>query len=292
LKLTEERRKRVIDLYFNQHKSYAEIAHIEHISPRDIHAIIKEEQARRQKSKDQQQSAKAYKSFSEDKTTVEVAIELDLPASTVCKLYREYWKLRGLDRLNTIYKETNGKIWIVLKLYKELIKKKRMSIEQVVNVVEIDIHKLPYMESLYEQVRDQVDKMQHIRQRLVNDIAAREYKISLLDNIVFSCEQDCKKTEQRVQELNAKKHRLEKLIANILNGKGYSKLKQIVKENVKAAVLENRKLISVSFTALLQTLKDDPELVNLIYSSSTANNGEQHKDNDINITKWKTILSK
>jgi hypothetical protein len=95
-----------------------------------------------------------------------------------------------------------------------------------------------------------------------------------------------------VQELNAKKHRLEKLIANILNGKGYSKLKQIVKENVKAAVLENRKLISVSFTALLQTLKDDPELVNLIYSSSTANNGEQHKDNDINITKWKTILSK
>jgi hypothetical protein len=77
-----------------------------------------------------------------------------------------------------------------------------------------------------------------------------------------------------VQELNAKKHRLEKLIANILNGKGYSKLKQIVKENVKAAVLENRKLISVSFTALLQTLKDDPELVNLIYSSSTANNGE------------------
>ena len=49
LQITEDRRKRVIDLYFNQHKSYAEIAQIERISPRDIHAIIKEEIARRQK---------------------------------------------------------------------------------------------------------------------------------------------------------------------------------------------------------------------------------------------------
>ena len=82
-----------------------------------------------------------------------MAIILNLPASKVSKLYREYWELRGLDKLNTIYKETNGKIWIFWKLYEELIKKKRMSIAQVVNVVEIAIHKLPYMESLYQQAK-------------------------------------------------------------------------------------------------------------------------------------------
>jgi DNA-directed RNA polymerase specialized sigma subunit len=47
LQISDERKKRVIDLYFNQHKSYAEIAQIERISPCDIHAIIKEEEARR-----------------------------------------------------------------------------------------------------------------------------------------------------------------------------------------------------------------------------------------------------
>ena len=52
LQLTDERKKRVIDLYFNQHKTYAKIAEIEHIPPRDIHAIIKGEEARRQKYKD------------------------------------------------------------------------------------------------------------------------------------------------------------------------------------------------------------------------------------------------
>ncbi|HEX5891726.1 MAG TPA: hypothetical protein VFY41_02600 [Nitrososphaeraceae archaeon] len=161
---------------------------IEHISPRDIHAIIKEEIARRQKHKDQEQSAEAYRLFSEGKTRVQVAIELNLPASKVSKLYIDYLKLRGLDKLNTIYKETNGKIWTFLKLYKELIKKNGMTIEQVVNAVDTDINKLPYMESLYRQAKDEAEKMQRTIQRLENDIEARKNKISLLDKIVFSSE--------------------------------------------------------------------------------------------------------
>ena len=95
LQITEERRKRVIDLYFNQHKSYAEIAQIEKISPRDIHAIVKEEQARRQKYKHQQQqeeiSSKAYKLFSKGKKPVEVAIALNLREPEATKLCIEYW---------------------------------------------------------------------------------------------------------------------------------------------------------------------------------------------------------
>jgi DNA-directed RNA polymerase specialized sigma subunit len=46
LQITEERKKRVIELYHNQGKTTREIAKIERISPHDIHAIIKEEEAR------------------------------------------------------------------------------------------------------------------------------------------------------------------------------------------------------------------------------------------------------
>jgi hypothetical protein len=84
LQITEDRKKRVIDLYFNQHKSYAEIAQIERISPRDISTILIEEESRRQKYKHQQQqgevSSKAYKLFSEGKRPVEVAVALNLRA--------------------------------------------------------------------------------------------------------------------------------------------------------------------------------------------------------------------
>jgi hypothetical protein len=52
------------------------------MSPRDIHAIIKEEEARRQKYRHQQQhqemSAKAFQLFSEGKSPVKVAIILNL----------------------------------------------------------------------------------------------------------------------------------------------------------------------------------------------------------------------
>jgi predicted DNA-binding protein YlxM (UPF0122 family) len=190
LQITKDRKKRVIDLYFNQHKSYAEIAQIEHISPRDIHAIIKEEIARRQKHKDQELSAEAYKLFSEGKTTVQVATMLNLPASKVSKLYIDYLKLKGLHILNSIYQATDGKIWPVWKLYQRLVKKRGMSIEQVVNVVEIAIHKLPYMETLYRQAKEQVERMQRTRQGLVNDIQALKYKLSILDKTAPSAEQE------------------------------------------------------------------------------------------------------
>ena len=145
--------------------------------PRDIHAIIKEEEARRQKCKQQELSSKAYKLFSEGKTSVQVAITLNLGPSQVTKLYIGYWKLKRLHILNLIHKETDGKLGPFLKLYKELIKKRRMTIEQIVNVVEIAIYKLPYMETLYEQVKEQLEKMQRTRQGLVNDIEARKHKI-------------------------------------------------------------------------------------------------------------------
>ena len=66
--ISEERKKWVIDLYYNQGKTTREIAKIERMSIRDISNILKEEEARRQKDKLQQErqevSSKAYELFS------------------------------------------------------------------------------------------------------------------------------------------------------------------------------------------------------------------------------------
>jgi ABC-type phosphate/phosphonate transport system substrate-binding protein len=47
----------------------------------------------------------------------------------------------------------------------------------------------------------------------------------------------------------------------------------------------NEKLISLSFTAVIQTLRINPQMASLIYSIPTANNSQQDKDNSSNITK-------
>ena len=67
------------------------------------------------------------------------------------------------------------------------------------------------------------------------------------------------------------------MIANILNREGYSKLKQIAKESIKAILSDNKILMSTAFAALLQTLKEDPQMVKLIQNIPSANDGEQHK---------------
>ena len=76
------------------------------------------------------------------------------------------------------------------------MKEKGMSRKQVVNAVDTAIHKLPYMENLYRQAKDQAEKMQNTIQRLANDVRALEYKISILDKTAFSCEQECRRKEQ------------------------------------------------------------------------------------------------
>ena len=87
-----------------------------------------------------------------------------------------------------------------------------MSVEKVVHAVDIAGDKLPYMEALYGQVKDEVDNMQRTRQYLSNDIQALKNKISILDATAFSCEHDCRRKEQQVQELIEQKERLEKLM--------------------------------------------------------------------------------
>jgi len=172
----EEKERRVIDLY-SQGKTTREIIKELRVSPNYVSAILKKEEEKNNSivTNNQQQSSsvlatKAYELFSKGNTPLQVSITLNIKQSDVAKYFREYWKLQGLQMLDSLYIKTNGKIWPFWKLYQRLVKKRRMSIEQVVNAVEIAIHKLPYMETLYRQVKDVVDNMQRTRQYLSNDI--------------------------------------------------------------------------------------------------------------------------
>jgi hypothetical protein len=133
----QERERLVLDLYYNQRKTYREISKEARISPRDIGVILnkvvkeKGEASKEQgqdnngneKNQNQEQehlslSTQAYKLFSDRKTPLEVAIELNLRETEATKFYQEYWKLKQLHNLNTVYEETKGDITPFLKLYR------------------------------------------------------------------------------------------------------------------------------------------------------------------------------
>ena len=114
-------------------------------------------------------------------------------------------------------------------------------------------------------------------------------KISILDATAFFSEQESRRKKQQLQEIIDRKDRIEKLIANILNNDNevYSKLKHLIKENVKTVLAENKQVISVSFAAIIQALKDHPEMINLIYNiSANPDDCGHNNNNDNNIIKY------
>src|SRR5215204_4462828 len=170
----QEREQVVLDLY-NQGKTIRDIAKEVRMSFRDIGTVLKkEEEKERQKKqldnntsttdRDNNQrglslSAQAYELFSQGKTPVEVAIELDLRESQATKYYKEYWKLKGLYKLNLIYEEIKDDISYLLKLHR-LSKAAGMSTEHVVNLLEIANNNLPALENRYEKLQRNVDHLE------------------------------------------------------------------------------------------------------------------------------------
>ena len=71
------------------------------------------------------------------------------------------------------------------------------------------------------------------------------------------------------------------------NNEGCSKLKHTIKEHVKEILSENKQVISLSFAALIQTLKTNPPISNLIYNMfTTPDDCGYDNNNDNNIIKY------
>src|SRR5437016_2412147 len=81
-------------------------------------------------------ASQTLKMFEDGNAPIDVAIKLDIETGEVDRLYREYWKLKGLYHLRQVYAELRGDIAPFLELY-HLTKKEGFGPQQVVNALKI-----------------------------------------------------------------------------------------------------------------------------------------------------------
>ena len=86
----KEREELVLDLYFNQNKTYHEIAKIARISPRDIKPIIDKAYQEKERTEHKSIAVQAYELFSKDKTPLDVAIILNIGQIPALQYYTEF----------------------------------------------------------------------------------------------------------------------------------------------------------------------------------------------------------
>jgi transposase-like protein len=177
--ISEEEKRRIIDLYFNQGKTIREVCRIMGKSSHDVTPVTKEHRIRLARDyalTNGEQSevvqheqdrvipnVRAYKLFEEGKSPLEVTAELNLPGPQVQQYYVEYWNLRKMHKLVSIYPEIQDSMGYYLKLFR-LGKEKGVTPEQIMNLVQMadSIHMLQ-------------DKLQSL-QIEVTDISTRKYE--------------------------------------------------------------------------------------------------------------------
>jgi hypothetical protein len=289
LTISEERKKRVIDLYYNQGKTMREIAKIERMSIRDISAIIKEEEARRLQYKHQQHqedlSAQAYKLFSDRKTPLEVAITLNLRESEATKFYREYWKLNQQHNLNMVYEETKGDIEPFIKLYR-LSKSKGVGVKQVVDVLAIANNDLSAIEERFKRLRNDVGMRQFQKHTLERNLYQLNNQIASTTKLLNSIRISCIRERREIGNLQNEKARLEDTVTEFKNNNEeyLNKIKQAAEGKVKDVLTNSKLLLKFATFSVIESLRSNPELYNFIsYSTSVETTSASYESNYLSL---------
>ena len=287
----QERERLVIDLYYNQGKTYREICKQVRISPRDIGVILnkviegkaersKEEQDNiNSKNQNQEQqphrslSAQAYKLFSDRKTPLEVAIALNLKESEATKFYKEYWKLKNLHNLNMAYEETKGDIDPFLKLYK-LAKSNGMGVQQVIDALAIANNDLPVLERRFKRLRNDISALQFQKQIDERNLYQLNNKIASTTRLLNSLRMSCIRERRVIENLNNEKTKLEALVTGFKsNNEEYlDKIKQEAEENVKSILTDSKLLLKFATLSVIESLRINPKLYNFVFYDISNNN--------------------
>src|SRR5829696_5653161 len=277
----QERERLVLDLYYNQGKTYREISKEARISPRDIGVILnkaveqkmieglkEQDNINSKKNQNQEQnsdlslSAKAYKLFSDRKTPLEVAIELNLGESEATKFYREYWRLKQLHKLNMVYEETKGDIEPFLKLYR-LSKAKGIGVKQVVNLLTIASEDLPALEKRIKRLRNNMSMLQFQKPIDERNLYQLNNQIASTTNLLNSLRVSCGRERREIENLYNEKARTENLVTQFKNNnEEYLKIKQAAYEEVKSVLTNSKLLLQFASFSVIASLRMNPELCN------------------------------
>jgi transposase-like protein len=262
-----EKEKRVIDMY-EQGATYRAIAKEVHISPGNISAILRrhtgelqvksepenvEQQKQNQQDQELEQTidTKVFKLFEEGKTPVEVAIDLNLPSGEVTRLQREYWALKGLPKLERLYKEIGGDHIFDFHHVYLLIKNEGFTPQRLIEAAEYR-DELPNLRSEHELLKQENQILEDQKVRLDKEIIdAKQELIHINSGIDFN--------REAIKQLQRQKFHVQAALASLNTGAGYQHLVRTAEDIIKGILEQNQAVLVAALCALLKALREEPK---------------------------------
>ena len=247
----------VIELY-KQGKTRRQIAEMVHMSFKDIAAIINEytgedkQVNKSEKSKD----SRAFELFLQGKQSVEVAIELDMPADQVEELHVQYWRLSKLDNLEILYHEAEYSLSLLLRLHNILKDKRITKDKDISDLIELADDGLPNLRARFEELLNQVTALEDEKSSLSTEILG-------LRNSIYSNNEIIRKQNVQLRSLDRKLSQLQIMLRKAGKDLDYRKVTEIVDQRLN----DKRSLLVAALLAVFKTLKANPYGLNLLSSS-------------------------
>jgi transposase len=222
----DQKKALVVELY-KQGKTRRQIAEAVHMSFKDIADIINEytgedkQVDKPEKSKD----SRAFELFLRGKQSVEVAIELDMPAEKVEELHVQYWRLSNLDNLEIMYHEAEYSLSLLLRLHNILKDKRITKDKDISDLIELTNDGLPNLRARFEVLLNQITSLENEKNSLSAEILGSR-------NSIYTNNEIIRKQNMRLQILDRKRRVIEVMLQNTNKDKNYHKIKEIVDQRL------------------------------------------------------------
>jgi hypothetical protein len=273
----QEMEDRVIDLYYNQKKTYREIEKLVRKSPRDIRNILNKVEP---SEHSMMVSSRAYKLFSEHKSPIEVAIALNIRQPEAVQFYKEYFNLSQLHDLYRIYEEIKDDLYSFLEFYR-LTKAARMGPSQVISLLKIANNDLASVQRRFEQLSRDVISLELEKQnsaRICQELSDKIASSRKREDYVRSC---CQIEISRMDQLYKKERSLEGLVQYFEdNNETYLTIRNTVEEKVLGTLSNGKMTLKLALLSLVESIRNNPgKYSSLLYhnvSSSTTDYSSQY----------------
>jgi hypothetical protein len=290
----EEKERRVLDLY-NQGRTYRGIAKEARISPRDIGIILRkaEQNSQRQQQEDSgknngraaeplDKTTRAYQLFSEGKKPIEVAIELGLDRSETIPLYRDFWKLKRLYTLNSVYEQIGEEIRAFLKLYR-IAKNQGMlrNLDVFVSILESAAYDIPALQRQIERLKNEVESIQYQKQESIIELQKQSNQIVDLKKLEQSHTEACRRLQQDMKYYIDQKEQLIAFVEGFKrSNKKYGKVRAIAEQHINSFLTDRKALVSAAVLAVIEALRMHPNKHRMICCNDGNNSDSNEMSND------------
>jgi hypothetical protein len=189
-------------------ESYRDITQKAKVSPNTIKAISN----RAGLDETTSISSRAFELYIQQKTPLEVAIELNLEADKAIHYYHQYFKLIFITEFTRVYLQIKDNPWPFVNLVK-LIQNSRMSDVEVVELLRIANRYLPRVRLEYDRVKEEINlsKAELNSWKAATSNEARVYQQFCDRNLTLKKRED--ELQHSVNELEAKESELQNTIS-------------------------------------------------------------------------------